>query len=327
MLTEFSTVYGWLLTIELLITMSKGIVIKSTGSWYKVKEEDGSIIDARVRGKLRTKGSRNTNPVTVGDHVTIEHTGDDHVITDVDDRKNYIIRKSTKLSKETHIIAANIDLAVLVTALKEPRIKFGFVDRFLVTAEAYNIPAMIVFNKCDLLNETELDYLGELQEAYLKLGYPSMAVSAQENEGIEELRDTLSGKISLFSGHSGVGKSSLLNALNPEIEARVTDVSEFNEKGQHTTTFAEMHAMNDTSYIIDTPGLRSFGLIDMEPQELKDYFPEMVHLSEGCKFHNCLHLNEPGCAVKPAYEEGELPWFRYENYTYFYEELKSLQPS
>ncbi len=306
--------------------MSRGVVIKSTGSWYKVKLEDGTQINARVRGKLRTSGSRNTNPVTVGDHVDLDFVGEDHVITGVDDRTNYIIRKSTNLSKQTHIIAANLDLAILVTALKEPKIKFGFVDRFLVTAEAYGIPAMIIFNKCDLLTDRELEYLEELRAAYLKIGYPSLAISTTEEVGLEEVKAEIKGKITLFSGHSGVGKSSLLNALNPAIQAKVTDVSESNEKGQHTTTFAEMHAINDNTYIIDTPGLKSFGLIDIEPEELKDFFPEMVKRSGDCRFSNCQHLNEPGCAVKPAYDQGELPWFRYENYGYFYDELKEMRP-
>lgn len=305
--------------------MEQGVVIKSTGSWYKVKRSDGSIIDARTRGKLRTAGSKNTNPVTVGDTVTLETSGEDHHITDVEARKNYIIRRSTNLSKQTHIIAANIDVALLITTIKEPKIKFGFVDRFLVTAEAYGIPAMLVFNKCDLLNEAEKEYLEDLMEAYEKVGYPSLAISVQGNEGIEKVRGAIKGKTALVSGHSGVGKSSLLNALNPEIGARVTDVSDFNEKGQHTTTFAEMHSIDSTSNVIDTPGLRSFGLTDMEPEELKDFFPEMVRLSEDCRFHNCLHLNEPGCAVKPEFDDGKLPWFRYENYCYIYDELKSAK--
>ncbi len=302
-----------------------GIVLKSTGSWYRIRLENGEEVEARVRGKLRTSGSRNTNPVTVGDYVDMDLTGEDYAITKVHERKNYIIRKSTKLSKETHIIAANLDLAVMVTTLKSPKIKFGFIDRFLVTAEAYNVPAVIVFNKCDLLNDEELEYLLTLQGAYRDIGYDSALISVHAQTGLEDIRTLLEGKIALFSGHSGVGKSSLLNALNPAIDARVTDVSDFNEKGQHTTTFAEMHPLDGNSYVIDTPGLRSFGLIDMEPEELKDFFPEMVRLSEGCKFHNCLHLNEPGCAVKPAYEEGELPWFRYENYCYFLDELKDMK--
>jgi ribosome biogenesis GTPase / thiamine phosphate phosphatase len=303
----------------------EGLVVKSTGSWYKVRLGDGQIIDARSRGKLRTANSRNTNHITVGDIVEIDETGEDYSISKIQDRKNYIIRKSTNLSKETHIIAANIDLAIILTSLKEPKLKFGFVDRFLVTAQAYQIPAIIVFNKTDLLNAKEKAYLEDLRAAYRNIGYESEAISVTNNEGVDKIQELIEGKITLFSGTSGVGKSSLLNALNPDISAKVSNVSASNEKGQHTTTFAEMHEINSTSFIIDTPGLKSFGLIDMEPEELKDYFPEMVRFSENCKFGNCKHLNEPGCAVKPEFEESRLPIFRYENYVHLYEELKALK--
>ncbi len=303
----------------------KGLVVKSTGSWYKVRLNDGKIIDARSRGKLRTANSRNTNHITVGDLIEIDETGEDFSISKIQDRKNYIIRKSTKLSKETHIIAANIDLAIIVTTLKEPKLKFGFVDRFLVTAQAYQIPAIIVFNKTDLLNDKEKAYLKDLRAAYREIGYESEAISVSNNEGINKIQELTQDKITLFSGTSGVGKSSLLNKINPDISAKVSNVSASNEKGQHTTTFAEMHEINPTSFIIDTPGLKSFGLIDMEPEELKDYFPEMVRFSENCKFGNCKHLNEPGCAVKPEFEESRLPIFRYENYVHLYEELKALK--
>ena len=303
----------------------KGLVVKSTGSWYKVRLNDGKIIDARSRGKLRTANSRNTNHITVGDLIEIDETGEDFSISKIQDRKNYIIRKSTKLSKETHIIAANIDLAIIVTTLKEPKLKFGFVDRFLVTAQAYQIPAIIVCNKTDLLNDKEKAYLKDLRAAYREIGYESEAISVSNNEGINKIQELTQDKITLFSGTSGVGKSSLLNKINPDISAKVSNVSASNEKGQHTTTFAEMHEINPTSFIIDTPGLKSFGLIDMEPEELKDYFPEMVRFSENCKFGNCKHLNEPGCAVKPEFEESRLPIFRYENYVHLYEELKALK--
>lgn len=304
----------------------EGLVVKSTGSWYKVRLSDGKIIDARSRGKLRTANSRNTNHITVGDIVEIDETGEDFSISMIHDRKNYIIRKSTNLSKETHIIAANIDLAIIVATLKEPKLKFGFVDRFLVTAQAYQIPAIIVFNKTDLLSDKEMDYLTDLREAYRNIGYESEAISVTNNEGIDRIHEIIKGRITLFSGSSGVGKSSLLNALNADISAKVSVVSSSNEKGQHTTTFAEMHEINPTSFIIDTPGLKSFGLIDMEPEELKNYFPEMVRLSKNCRFGNCKHLNEPGCAVKPEFEESRLPIFRYENYVHLYEELKGLKP-
>lgn len=304
----------------------EGLVIKSTGSWYKVRLEDGSIVEARVRGKLRTAGIKSTNPVAVGDRVALtERTEGDYSIDDLHDRKNYIIRKATKLSSQTHIVAANLDLAMIVTTLKHPKLKLGFIDRFLVTAEAYDIPAVIVFNKIDLLNEEELEYLEQLCGAYKQVGYDCRTISVKDQYGIDDIRKLIDGKITLVSGHSGVGKSSLLNALNPEWDTRVTNVSDFNEKGQHTTTFAELFEMNANSFIIDTPGLKSFGLTQMEPEELKDYFPEMVARSERCKFYNCQHMNEPGCAVKPAFENSELPWFRYENYLYLHDELKTAK--
>lgn len=306
----------------------EGLVIKSTGSWYKVRLKDGEIVDARVRGKLRTTGIKSTNPVAVGDKVTLSLRSEgDYSIDDLNERKNYIIRKATKLSSQTHVVAANLDLAIIVTSLVKPKLKIGFLDRFLVTAEAYDIPAVIVFNKIDLLKEDELDYLVQLCEAYKKVGYDSYAVSVKDGHGLNAIQSLTNNKVSLISGHSGVGKSSLLNALNPALGVRVTDVSGFNQKGQHTTTFAELYELNDHSFVIDTPGLKSFGLTQMEPEELKDYFPEMVSRSADCKFYNCQHLNEPGCMVKAAYENSELPWFRYENYLYLYEELKAAKAS
>lgn len=303
--------------------MIKGLVIKSTGSWYKVKLTDGTTVDARIRGKLRTAGIKSTNPVSVGDQVHIDESEREYLIKNLDDRKNYIIRKSTNLSKQTHIIASNVDQALLITTLKHPKLKFGFIDRFLITAEAYNIPAAIIFNKIDLLDDEELDYLKELSEAYKKVGYPSLHISVHDNFGVDTVKEMLKGKITLFSGHSGVGKSSLLNAVNSELNVRVDDISDSNEKGKHTTTFAEMHEILEDSYVIDTPGIKNFGLTLMQPEELKDFFPEMVERSAGCKFHNCLHLNEPGCAVREAFEDSELPWFRYEDYQNFMEELKA----
>lgn len=286
---------------------------------------DGAVIHARVRGKLRTTNNiKSTNPVAVGDHVDISAHGEgDYTIDDLRERSNYIIRKATKLSSQTHIVAANVDQALLITTLVQPQLKLGFVDRFLVTAEAYSIPATIIFNKTDLCSEEELAYLQELRTAYLSVGYNSLAVSVTTGIGMDEVRTLIQGKTSLIAGQSGVGKTSLLNALNPDLDVRITDVSEYSEKGKHTTTFAEMHEINDRSFIIDTPGLKNFGLTMMEPEELKDFFPEMVARSSDCKFYNCMHLNEPGCAVRPAYENSELPWFRYENYKHFMAELKT----
>ncbi len=303
----------------------KGLVFKSTGSWYRIRLDGGELVDARVRGKLRTAGIRSTNPVAVGDIVKLSKRSEgDWSIDNIEERKNYIIRKATKLSKQTHIIAANIDLAIALVTLRNPKIKFGFLDRMLVTTEAYSIPTLIVFNKTDLLSADELDYLNQLKTAYKNIGYDMFQVSVQEDSGIKDLQSKIEGKTCAISGHSGVGKSSLLNALTGKEIAKVTDVSDFNEKGQHTTTFAELYEINDKTFLIDTPGLKSFGLIDMEKEELKGFFPEMVARSKDCKFHNCLHINEPDCAVKPAYENSELPWFRYENYLHFYDELKVL---
>lgn len=304
--------------------MTKGLVIKSTGSWYKVKLDDGKIVDARIRGKLRISGIKSTNPVAVGDIVELdEENSGDFLIVNLFERKNYIIRKSTNLSKQTHILAANVDQALLVTSLKEPKLKFGFVDRFLMTAEAYDIPAIIIFNKIDLLDQSEINYLKELAEAYRKVGYESRLISVQNNIGLDEIRDLLKDKITLFSGHSGVGKSSLLNSVAPGLGARVGEVSDTNDKGKHTTTFAEMFEAFENSYVIDTPGIKTFGLTDMDKDEIKKYFPEMVRLSDDCKFYNCMHLNEPGCAVREAFESSELPYFRYENYKYFLDEIKT----
>lgn len=304
--------------------MTEGLVIKSTGSWYKVKLDDGNTINARIRGKLRIADIKSTNPVSVGDIVLLDVEPDgEYMITELKPRKNYIIRKSTNLSKQTHIIAANLDQALLITSLKQPKLKFGFIDRFLMTAEAYGIPAVIVFNKMDLLNEEELDYIQELSEAYQKVGYPSLHISVNDGFGLDTIRELLTDKITLFSGHSGVGKSSLLNALNATIDTRVSTVSDSNEKGKHTTTFAEMFEISANTYVIDTPGIKNFGLTDMTPEELKNYFPEMVERSHDCRFNNCIHMNEPGCAVREAYESSELPWFRYEDYLNFFDEIKT----
>jgi ribosome biogenesis GTPase len=304
--------------------MAEGLVIKSTGSWYKIKLDDGNTINARIRGKLRIADIKSTNPVSVGDIVFLDVEPDgEYMITDLKPRKNYIIRKSTNLSKQTHIIAANVDQALLITSLKQPKLKFGFIDRFLMTAEAYGIPAAIVFNKMDLLDEEELDYINELSVAYKKVGYPSLHISVNDGFGLDTIREMLTDKITLFSGHSGVGKSSLLNAMNANIDTRVSTVSDSNEKGKHTTTFAEMFEIANNTYVIDTPGIKNFGLTDMTPEELKNYFPEMVERSENCRFNNCIHMNEPGCAVREAYESSELPWFRYEDYLNFFDEIKT----
>lgn len=299
------------------------LVAKSTGSWYRLVLANGQQVEARVRGKLKMAGNKSTNPVAVGDRVVCEQAEGEWHIVSVQPRKNYIIRKATKLSSQWQVLAANLDLSLVVATLKQPELKLGFIDRLLATAEAYSIPATLVFNKVDLLDADERSYLNELGDAYAKCGYQLLPVSANTGEGVETLRQLVSGKLVAVNGHSGVGKSSLLKALNPALDVRVSNVSTYNEKGRHTTTFAELFAIGNNTFVVDTPGLRSFGLTAMEPEELKHFFPEMVALAPQCRFHNCHHLNEPGCAVKPAYENGLLPWFRYEHYGHLWAELKT----
>ncbi|GAB5538748.1 MAG: ribosome small subunit-dependent GTPase A [Salibacteraceae bacterium] len=302
----------------------EGRVIKSTGSWYKIRLSTGELIEARTRGKMRTQGIQSTNPIAVGDNVVLSLRPEgDYIIEEIQDRKNYIIRKATNLSKQTHIIAANIDLALIMTSIIQPNLKLGFLDRMLVTAEAYNIPALLIFNKTDLLSDAEKDYLEDLRGAYKTVGYESLSISLAENENVDKLKAIVSGKTVLISGHSGVGKSSLVNAIDPSLQLRIAEISNANKKGQHTTTFAELHEVDHDTAIIDTPGLKSFGLTAIEATELKGFFPEMHLLSPGCKFHNCTHINEPKCKVREAFENSELPWFRYEHYLHFYEEIKT----
>jgi len=287
-----------------------GVVIKSTGSWYHVLNSDNTIAECRLRGKFRTKGIKTTNPVAVGDIVDYEN--DTHAIINIHPRKNYIIRKSIKLSKQSHIIAANMDQAVVIASLKNPRTSTGFIDRFLVTAEAYHIPSIIVFNKIDLL-EDEND-LNKTILVYEKIGYKCLKTSVKDSINLDEFKNILSGKVSLLSGHSGVGKSALINTLDPDLELKTGEISDYHAKGMHTTTFAEMFKLNDNTSIIDSPGIKELGLVGFEKYELGHRFPEIRELQNECKYNNCLHLNEPGCAVKRAYEEGEISGFRYINY-------------
>jgi ribosome biogenesis GTPase len=295
----------------------KAVVYKSTGSWYTVADETGRVYNARMKGVMKLDDITSTNPVAVGDHVWIEMENGNAgpvVITEILPRGNYINRQSPRHKHQHHIVAANLDQSVLVATLKEPRTSQGFIDRFLVASEMYHVPSLIVFNKSDLYREKEMQKYEALKEMYAKAGYPVLLVSAAANSGMEELRGKLQGKTSLVSGHSGVGKTSLLNLLLPGRDLRTKDISGWSGKGQHTTTFAEMFDLPGGGRIIDTPGMREFGLVDIEKQELSHYFPEMRDRLQDCQFNNCQHVNEPGCAIKKAVEKGEIHLSRFESY-------------
>lgn len=294
--------------------MEKGIVVKSTGSWYWVRKENGEELECRIRGKFRMKGMRTTNPVAVGDIVSIEKEKDGCVITDIEERRNYIIRKSTNLSKESHIIASNVDQALLIATVNHPQTSTVFIDRFLATAEAYNIPALLVFNKTDLYGEAEQQLLEQLTEIYTAIGYPCYLTSAVTGQNIPLLKSVLKDKITVVSGVSGVGKSSLINCIEPGLHLKTALISDAHDTGRHTTTFAEMFPLQEGGFIIDTPGLRSFGLIDMKKEEISHFFPEIFRTSEKCRFYNCTHIHEPGCAVIEAVQKGEISISRYESY-------------
>jgi ribosome biogenesis GTPase len=301
----------------------RGRIFKSTGSWYEVEDEQQQRWSCRLRGKFKIKGLKVTNPLAVGDRVSFEPEDEEqHIgnITHIEPRENYIIRKSIKNKHQGHILAANIDQAVLIATLAMPRTSLGFIDRFLVTAEAFRIPAVLVFNKKDLLDAEALQLLDQLKAVYEPLGYPCHVLSAQEQEGIGQFKKVLKGKLSLLSGHSGVGKSTLLNAVAPSAGQKTAEVSSFAQKGTHTTTFAEMFAIEEDTWVIDTPGIKELGLIDMEEDPLSHYFPEMRNLIGECRFHNCTHTHEPGCAIVEALEAGEVFASRYENYLSMLEE-------
>ncbi len=301
--------------------MKEGLVIRTTGSWYKVLADSLSV-DCRLRGNYRLRGSRQTNPVAVGDRVMFDIQDDGTgIIHDILDRRNYIVRRSVNLSKQTHVIAANIDLLCVVATLGLPRTSTGFVDRLLVTAEAYHIPACVVFNKVDLYDDELWEAHREMKAIYTAAGYTVLEVSALTGEGLDRLREMIVGRTVLFSGHSGVGKSALLNALCPDLDLRTGDLSDWSLKGKHTTTFAEIHPVplntghsTETTFLIDTPGIKEFGMVDFSAQELSHFFPEMRELLHNCHFANCTHRHEPQCAVRQAVEEGRLSAERYQNY-------------
>ncbi|WP_163410122.1 ribosome small subunit-dependent GTPase A [Flavobacterium ajazii] len=295
-----------------------GTVYKSTGSWYTVKSENGDFIECRMKGKFRIKGIKSTNPIAVGDIVDYELDETSDTITgtihNIQERKNYIVRKSVNLSKQIHIIASNIDQVFLLITIDNPPTTTSFIDRFLVTAEAYGIEAILVFNKIDTLTEQTLDDQLYLQHIYTEIGYKCLRISSTENKGVDKLKEMMIGKVSMFSGHSGVGKSTLVNAMEASLHLKTSVISEQSKQGQHTTTFAEMYDLSFDARIIDTPGIKGFGIVDMEPSEISGYFPEFFRLKDQCKFNNCLHKEEPHCAIKAALEKDEIAWSRYNSY-------------
>lgn len=295
-----------------------GTVYKSTGSWYVVKGEDNVFYQCRIKGKFRLKGIKSTNPVSVGDRVDFDTEDTDDgivgVIKNIHDRENYIVRKSVNLSKQTHIIAANIDIVFLVITLNNPPTFTAFIDRFLVTAEAYGIKAVLLFNKIDTYTEDELDEIRYLAHLYRSIGYECEGISAKSKKNIDKVIERMHGKVCMFSGHSGVGKSTLVNAIEPNLDLKTKEISDQHKQGQHTTTFAQMYDLDDNIKIIDTPGIKGFGVVDMEPEEVSGYFPEFFELQSECKFNNCMHLEEPKCAVKQAIEEGKIALSRYKSY-------------
>ncbi|WP_306013601.1 MULTISPECIES: ribosome small subunit-dependent GTPase A [unclassified Allomuricauda] len=295
-----------------------GTVYKSTGSWYTVKSSEGVFYECRIKGKFRTQGIKSTNPVAVGDMVEfeLETIGDETVgiISAIEDRKNYIVRKSVKLSKQTHIIAANLDQVFLLVTLNNPPTFTSFIDRFLVTAEAYDIPVVLLFNKMDVYSEEERFEVDWLMNLYTKIGYACLQIEAKQGSNVDKVRELMLGKTSMFAGHSGVGKSTLVNALEPGLQLKTAEISEQHMQGQHTTTFAEMYDLSFDARIIDTPGIKGFGIVDMEKEEIGDYFPEFFALKSECKFNNCLHLDEPKCAIKEALERDEIAASRYRSY-------------
>lgn len=285
-------------------------VVRATGSWYDVLH-DGAMLRCRIRGKLRLKGVRSTNPVVVGDEAVCEADGGDCVIVDIVPRRNYVIRRASNLSKESHIIAANVDQALLMVTLRSPETPKEFADRFLVTCEAYKVPAAILLSKIDL---QDAEAVAEFRAVYEGVGYRVLEVSAKEGRGVEEVRELLAGRTTLVSGNSGVGKSTLIQTIDPSLDIRTGEISDSHHKGRHTTTFSTMYPLAEGGAVIDTPGIKGFGLLDIDDAELWHYFPEMMRVAPGCRFYNCTHTHEPGCAVVEAVKAGEIAWSRYESY-------------
>ena len=302
--------------------MIKGLVIKTSGSWYTVRDDDGNRYECKIKGNLRIKGLRTTNPVTVGDKVNFDFLEKESVaqqqniglIYSVEERKNYIIRRSQNLSKQAHIIAANIDQAFLIATVNYPITTTTFIDRFLASAEAYRIPVILVFNKTDRYNNKQLNAVKSLVGLYESIGYQCLTTSAEKNEGLEQLKELMIGKISVFNGHSGVGKSTIINSLQPGLKLKTAEISNLHETGKHTTSYSELFEMDFGGYIIDTPGIKAYGMLEMEPWEIPHYFPEIFKISESCQYNNCSHTHEPGCAVKEAFRKGEIAESRFISY-------------
>lgn len=301
-----------------IITRMTGLVYKSTGSWYTVKTQRGDIYECRIKGKFRLKGIKSTNPIAVGDVVDFEletsNNQESGVIYNIHDRFNYIVRKSVNLSKQTHIISANIDQVFLIITINNPPTLTSFIDRFLVTANAYAIKTVLLFNKIDVYDQDTLNEVKYLAHIYRKIGYECIGVSAKTGKNVDKVKGLMTGKVSMFSGHSGVGKSTLLNFIEPILNIKTKEISTQHMQGQHTTTFAEMFDLSFDAKIIDTPGIKGFGVVDMEKEEVGDYFPEFFKLKQDCKFNNCMHIKEPKCAVKEALDKGELEFSRYRSY-------------
>lgn len=295
--------------------MERGLVIRNTGSWYHVKTEDGRTVECKIKGNFRLKAIKSTNPVAVGDyvHITVNQEGT-ALITEIEDRKNYIVRRSSNLSKQLHILAANLDQCMLVVTVNYPETSTIFIDRFLASAEAYRVPVKLIFNKADAYNDEERRCRDALIGLYSRIGYPCFSLSALKGEGVDAVREDLKGSVTLFSGHSGVGKSTLINCLLPGVNVRTSEISAYHNKGTHTTTFSEMYSVPGDGYIIDTPGIKGFGAFDMREEEIGHYFPEIFKASPGCRYNNCTHRHEPGCAVREAVERQSISESRYISY-------------